>query len=315
VKWWIRPLVRIIAAVVLPLIVPAVITGAMWLIPGDPVEIICPPGACTGQAELAKRWSMDGTPLWFYYNWLWNACHGDFGRSIRVMQGDPVAGLLWESLPQTTALVCLALIPVIVFSTLAALGWLPRRLDPLWQGLGLVPSVILALLFAAAIEIGFGARSHEGTPALLRVVCAALVLGVADGTLAASVIGTRSVFDEEIKQRYIGIATLRGESVFANAIPNVMPALIGQFRGRVLHILSGAVIVEVVLGVPGVGDLLWQGTLLQDFFVVLGAAWSFSLLSGLMMLIQALAEIAVEWHVRRAPSVHAEAVPAAAVPA
>jgi peptide/nickel transport system permease protein len=304
VSWWIRPAVRIFAAVLLPLVVPLVIAGILWALPGDPVEILCPPGICTGQEELAQRWCMDAGPTHFYSCWLSNAVVGDFGRSIRVMQGQPVAELMFESMPTTGILVLLALVPVVGFSVLAALGWLPRRLDALWQGVGLVPSVILALLFAAAIEINLGPDfGADPVQKWLRLLAGALVLGVADGTLAGAVIGTRSVFDEEIKQRYIQIALLRGESPLANALPNVTPALIGQFRGRVLHLLSGAVVVEVVLGISGLGELLWDGTLLQDFFVVLAAAWAFSILSGVMLLVQATAEILVEMHVRRAPPV------------
>lgn len=302
-KWWIRPLVRIVAAILLPLVVPAVITGVLWALPGDPVEILCPPGLCTGQQELSERWHMDAGPMGFYQAWLGTAIQGDFGRSIRVLQGEQVAALLWESLPVTAMLVGFALIPVLGSAVLAVFGWLPRRLDALWHVIGLAPAVILALLFAAYVEISYGAMSHDGWPAWLRVIFAAVVLALADGTLANSVIGTRSVFDEEYKQRYVQIAVLRGESALANTLPNVLPALIGQLRGRVLSILSGAVVVEVVLKVPGLGELLWAGTLLQDFFIVLAAAWAFSLLSGAMLLVHAIAEVAVEMHVRRAPVV------------
>lgn len=307
-----RPLVRLLAAVLLPLAVPAVITAALWLLPGDPAEIICPPGICDGTAALAERWGLDKGPVAFYTGWLSKAVVGDFGNSWRVAQGFPVADLLWESLPTTAVLVLLALVPLTLFSALAALGALPRRLDPVWQAMGLVPAVILALAFAAVVQINYGALSSDGWPATLRILFGALVLGVADGALASAVVGTRSVFEEEMKQRYIQIALLRGESELANALPNVLPALIGQLRGRVLHAMSGAVIVEVVLGIPGLGDLLWDGTLLQDFGVVLAAAWAFSLLSGGLLLAQGLSEIAVALYVRRTPAGVVGDAPAAA---
>lgn len=308
-KWWIRPLVRIIAAMSLPFVVPAAITGILWALPGEPVTILCPDGLCSKaqQDALAEHLHMNDGPSGFFLNWLSLALHGDFGRSLRVMQGEPVVNLLWESAPATTELVLLALIPVIGLSLAAALGWLPRRLDGFWQALGLIPSVILALLFAAIVEINFGAMSHEGLPDKLRLIFGAIVLGVADGTLGGAILGTRSIFDEEVKQRYVQIAVLRGETVLGNALPNVLPALVGQFRGRILHILSGAVIVEVVLGISGVGELLWDGTLLQDFVVVLAAAWVFAILSGVLLLIQAVAEVLVEMHVRRAPGVPLDA--------
>ncbi len=334
--WWIRPLVRLIAAVALPLIVPAVITGILWALPGDPVEILCPPGICTGQEELAQRWHMDAGPIGFYTHWLANAFTGDFGRSIRVMQGQTVDTLLMESIMPTLWLVLAALLPVVVLSAVSAANRISARFDPAWQLIGLVPSVLFALLACALLEInqswfksvfdpvheaGWSGLSvvlawvpqalqflvpvpaTDGSMSALRIAFGAVVLGLADGALSGAVTGTRSVFEEETKQRYVQIAVLRGEGILGNMLPNVMPALIGQFRGRMLHLLSGAVVVEVVLGIPGLGQLLWDGTLLQDFFVVLAAAWAFSLLSGVLLLIQAATEVLVEMHIRRSPVV------------
>jgi peptide/nickel transport system permease protein len=295
--------VRLAAALLLPLAVPGVITAVLWILPGDPAEIICPPQICQGTAALAARWGLDQGAWSFYTGWLAKALTGEFGNSWRVQQGFPVADLLLESLPTTAALVLLSLVPLTLGSTLAALGWLPRRLDALWQAIGLVPAVIFALFCAARIEIGYGAQSHEGWPQLLRLLMGAVVLGLSDGAFAAAVVGTRSIFEEEVKQRYVQIALLRGESTLSNALPNVLPALIGQLRGRILHIMSGTVVVEVVLGIPGLGELLFDGTLLQDFGVVLAATWAFSLLSAAVLCFQAVSEIAVSMWVHRHPTV------------
>jgi peptide/nickel transport system permease protein len=301
-SWWIRPLVRLISALLLPLVVPAVITAALWLLPGDPAEIICPPGICDGTAALAERWGLDKGPIHFYVDWMSSAVRGDFGNSWRVLQGSPVSMLIWESIPKTALLVFLAVLPLMGGSILASMGLMPRRADALWQSLGLVPAVIFALIFAAIIQINFGALSFDGLAGTLRLVFGAVVLGFADGAFAGAVLGTRAVFEEEFKQRYVQIAILRGETVLSNALPNVLPALIGQFRGRMLHVLSGAIIVEVVLGIPGIGELLWDGTLLQDFGVVLAAAWGFALLSGGMLFAQAVCEVVIELYVRNYPS-------------
>jgi peptide/nickel transport system permease protein len=278
-----------------------VVTLALWLLPGDPAEIICPPGICEGTEELARHWGVDQGPVHFYRLWIANASEGEFGNSWRVATGYSVKALLFESLPATGTLMFLSMIPLGLASFFAAIGWAPRRADPFWQAIGLIPAVILALIFAAVVEINYGPFSHDGWPGTLRLLFGAGVLGIADGALAGSIVGTRGVFEEELKQRYIQIAILRGESTLSNSLPNVLPALVGQFRARILHVLSGAVIVEVVLGIPGLGELLWDGTLLQDFGVVLAAAWAFSLLSGGLLLVQALVEIGVAMHVRRYP--------------
>ncbi|MCB9668365.1 MAG: ABC transporter permease subunit [Alphaproteobacteria bacterium] len=299
--WWMRPLVRLVAAVLLPLVVPAIITGALWALPGDPANIICPPETCDGTAALAARWNLDQGPLHFYLDWMSKAVTLDMGRSWTLMAGSPVYDEMVRSVPNTALLVLWATIPLFLGTLDAALGLLPRRVDLLWQAIGLLPAVILALLVAAYVEITFGA--FGGDEALRwKLLLGGLVLGLADGALAGAVTGTRTTFEEEVKQRYVQIAMLRGESVFANAMPNVLPALIGQMRGRLLHVLSGAVVVEVVVGIPGLGELLWAGTLKQDFGVVLAATFAFSAFSGALMLFQGLSEIAVAWYVHRSPA-------------
>lgn len=295
-------MVRLVAALGLPFAVPAIITAVLWALPGHPAEIICPPGICDGTEALAERWNLHLGPWHFYTTWLADGMQGEFGNSWRVQQGFPVSDLIWESLPATAELVLLAMVPLVVGSLAAAAGWLPKRLDPVFQVIGLIPAVILALFFAAKVEINYGALSYDGWPATLRLLLGALVLGVADNALSGAVMGTRGVFEAEMKQRYVQIALLRGETPLSNALPNVLPALIGQFRARALHLMSGAVVVEVVLGIPGLGELLFDGTLLQDFGVVLAATWAFSLLSAALLMMQALGEIAVALWVRRSPA-------------
>lgn len=289
----------------LPLLVPAIIIGILWALPGDPTTMICPSCSVESKAELAARWHLDRGPVGFYTSWLSSALTLDFGTSWRTYQGMQVYDLLVEKGPRTALLVLLASLPLLLGTIGAALGTLPRRLDSLWQVIGIAPSVILALACTAVVTIQWGAMSTEGAVAWLRLALGALVLAFADGAMAGAVVGTRSVMDEEVKQRYVGIAVLRGERVLTNALPNVIPALIGQFRGRILLVLSSSVIVEVVLQIDGLGSLLWSGTLLQDFGVVLAAVWVITVLSCAMLFAQAMSEVAVALSIRRAPAVPA----------
>ncbi len=299
--WWLRPMVRVIAAFLLPFAVPGIITALIWALPGDPAEIICPPELCGGTDALAARWHLDGGPWKFFSHWVAGAAEGDFGNSWRVQQGVPVIDLLREAVPTTALLILLGLVPLILGALGAATGLLPRRLDPVASGIGLVPAVVFALLGAAIVELRYGSASFDAEATLLRSLIGALVLGFSDGAFAGAVTGVRALFHTERQQRYVGVALLRGERPLANMLPNVTPALAGQLRARVLHLLSGTVVVEVVLRINGVGDLLWGGTLLQDFGVVLAAATAFAALSGALLLIQATTEIVVALHVRRSP--------------
>ncbi|MCO4745590.1 MAG: ABC transporter permease subunit [Proteobacteria bacterium] len=284
--------------------IPALITIILWALPGSPAEIICPREICgSGTDELEVHFHLNEGPLAFYTHWLGNAVQFDFGTSWRVAAGMRVSEMLASALPATVQLILISMTLVMGASALATAGLLPRQLDPLWQAIGLLPAVILALICAAYVTITYGAVSFDGWPGTLRLLFGGLVLGVADGTLGSAIQGTRSIFEEEVKQRYVGIAVLRGESVLSNTLPNVMPALAGQLRGRVLHMLSGSVIVEVVLGIDGLGQLVWDGTLKQDFGLVLAAAWAYALISSALLALQATIEIATAWYVRRSPAI------------
>jgi ABC-type dipeptide/oligopeptide/nickel transport system permease component len=304
-RWWVRPAVRMGAALMLPVLVPAIITALIWALPGDPASLICPPKLCKGGAELAARWNLDGGPLQFFLGWMDKAIVLDFGRSWTAFQGMDVGTLLAESIPVTCALVALSSVWTFTGVFGGATGWISRHLDPLIQISGTVPVLVLTLVGAAVVDLtyGFGSTGKEGQ--IARLLIGSVVLGLADGAFAGAVTGTRGLFRRESNQRYVGVAILRGERTLANTLPNVMPALAGQVRGRLLHLLSGAVVVEVMLKIDGIGDLLWIGTLEQDFGLVLATATLFAVASGLLLFGQAACEILVALHVRRSPRVGA----------
>jgi peptide/nickel transport system permease protein len=296
-RWWLRPLVRFSAAVALPVAVPFLCVLLLWALPGDPASIICPPETCSGTEELARRWQLDQGPLHYFTSWVSGVFQGDWGNSWRVMTGLAVRPIVEESLPNTLALLGLAAVPVLAGAMVAALEMVKERVDPFLQVLGAVPGVLLALVAAAWQTLRYG---PDGEP-MAGLLLGAAVLGLADGVLSGSIIGTRGLFSAERKQRYTGVAILRGETVISNTLPNVAPAFIGQLRARGVQLLSGAVVIEVVLRVDGLGDLLWQATLAQDFGLVMPVVTLFALLSASLLFVQALGEVAVALHVRRSP--------------
>ena len=303
--WWIQPLVRVMVAFVLPLLVPACITLLIWSLPGDPAEIICPPSICTGGEELAKRWHLDQGAMSFYFHWVSSALVGDFGDSWRVLTGEKVSKLMSEKMPSTLMLIGLSLIPISLGAFIGALRKPSKRWDPVLSILGVLPVVVLALLASAFVELRFGGDSYEGIGYWSRMLTGALTLGIADGALSGAITGFRGLFIRENQQRYVGVALLRGESSISNTLPNLAGTLAGQYRARIIQLLSGSVIVEVIVGIDGFGALLWKGTLMQDFGVVLASATIFASLSALLLLGQALLEVLQMLHIRRAPKLEA----------
>ncbi len=301
--WWIQPLARAVVAIGLPLLVPGLITALIWALPGNPAEIICPPSICTGGEELAARWHLDKGPWSFYGHWVSSALQLDFGDSWRVLTGKPVIELMTQTIPNTLLLIVLALIPITAGSMLGAFQKPSKKWDSVLVFLSVLPVVVLALVAAAIVELNFAGAGEDGLGYWVRMVAAALTLGVADGALSGSILGNRSMFEQENQQRYVGISILRGESNFSNTLPNLAGALVGQYRSRIVQLLSSAVIVEVIVKIDGFGALLWRGTLKQDFGVVLAAATVFATLSSALLFFQAVVEILQNLHQRRSPHI------------
>ena len=196
--WWIQPLARAFVALFLPFLVPACITILIWALPGNPAEIICPPSICTGGEELAQRWHLDKGPMGFYSHWIASALQFDFGDSWRVLTGKPVLDLMSDTIPTTFLLIALSLIPISLGSFVGALGRPHKRWDPMLVLLGVIPVVLLSLVTAAFVEVNLGGDSYEGLGYWLRLLAGALTLGMADGALTGSVLGSRSLFEREI---------------------------------------------------------------------------------------------------------------------
>ena len=156
-----------------------------------------------------------------------------------------------QTIPNTLLLIMLALIPITVRSVFGAFQR-PSNVGTLLLFLSVLPVVVLALLAAAVVELNFAGSEDEGLGYWMRLVAAAFTLGIADGALGGSILGNRSMFEQENQQRYVGISILRGENNFSNTF-QIWRCIVGQYRSRIVQLLSGAVIVEVIVRVDGFG--------------------------------------------------------------
>ena len=300
--WWLGPFIRLISALALPMLVPAIITTVIWSLPGDPASIICPPEICKGVEVLAKDWNLDQGPIHFFTTWVGNFFQGDMGDSWRYQQGVPVSELVHSGIPNTLILLFAALIPLTLASFIGITQWISKKFDGILVAFGVLPCLVLGLIFTAIIKIQFGAAAFDDEAYWFRIAAGALTLGLTDGVLSGAIIGFRDIMSNEEKERYAQISILRGETPFENAFINVVNTLSGQYRGRILQLLSSLVIVEVLLEIDGIGMLLWVGTLSQDFGLVLSATTIFALISSALLVFQAFVEIIVAIQIRKTPA-------------
>ncbi len=235
--------------------------------------------------EYRRLMGLDDPLLAGYARWLGHVVRGDLGDSFR--DGRPVLVLLGEALPVTLLLSLpsillgyLLAIPIGVVSAIRPGGLLDRVLTALVFVLYSLPVqwVALMLVLAAsgsALPIQ-GLRS-EGTRSLGDLL-AHLLLPIACityGSLAVLSRHLRSSMLETMGQDYIRTARAKGlpetAVVLKHALPNSLLGMITLLGLTFPALASGAVIVERIFGLPGMGKLTFDAVLGRDLPVLMGS--------------------------------------------
>jgi len=307
-----RYLARRLAALVPTLLGVSLLTFLfLRLIPGDAIAVRLGTATVLTPEQLADLRAYLGLdrPLHVQYlGWLGALLRGDAGYSLRT--GQPVVREIAARLPVTmelalgAALVALATgLPLGVLSALR-----PRtRLDLLARSLGLLGlslpnfwlGTLLVLLFARYLRwmpnTGGYAGPREDLAANLRfLLFPALTLGVA---MAAVVMRTtRAAMLDALGMEYIRTARAKGLApravVARHALRNSLIVVVTILGVQVGYLLSGAVVVEEIFAVPGLGRLLVTAIHQRDYALVQGAVL---VVATLFVLANSLVDVLYGW--------------------
>lgn len=214
---------------------------------------------------------------------------GDFGISLTVSLGVPVAEMLAQRLPPTLKLNMLSLcliyslaIPVGIYAAVRRNTLLDRGSALIFFMLYSLPSFwvgLLLLIFVSRYFPWWPTRGLEENLPLtasywevLKVTAMHYVLPVvclAYGGLAFLSRYSRSAMLEVIRQDYIRTARAKGLSerivVFKHALRNGMIPLITMFAGLLPGLISGSIFVEMIFGIPGMGMLSIEAIGSRDY--------------------------------------------------
>jgi peptide/nickel transport system permease protein len=260
------------------------------LIPGDAIAVRLGTATVLSPAQLAELRAYLGLdqPLPVQYlTWLGSLLRGDAGYSLRT--GQPVMAEILARLPVTAELaLAAAVIALLVGLPLGlASALVPHtRLDLGARGLGLlglsVPNfwlgTLFVLLFARYLRWmpntgGYVGLSQDPAANLRFVLFPAITLGVA---MAAVVMRTaRAAMLDVLGADYIRTAHAKGLSAAAvvsrHALKNSLIVVVTVLGIQVGYLLSGAVVVEEIFSVPGLGRLLLNAIHQRDYALVQGA--------------------------------------------
>ncbi|GAB3716200.1 ABC transporter permease [Nocardiopsis oceani] len=270
----------------------AVMIGASLLIfavvrflPGDYAQIVLGPLASEqDRAELRTQFGLDRSLLEQYVLWIAQVLQGNFGLSLA--SGTPVAEELGARLPTTALLTAMAVVWTVLIGI--PLGLLAgtrtgsvrsTAMGRLVSGVGIsVPEFVLAAMAVFVLSrysLGFTVGSFV-TPdddflgAVVSFLPPSLVLSVF--CIAATARATRDAVLNVMVEPHVAAAAARGETrlfiithhVMRNAAIPVL-TLTGMITAT---LLGGAVIVESVFNIPGIGSYLVLGLGRRDFTVI-----------------------------------------------
>lgn len=286
-----RLLLRRLLLAVPTLLVAATIAFALaHLAPGSPAIALGGDFGAPGLVEeIARIQGLDRPIAVIYGEWLWRLAQGDLGFSFRAQTR--VAELIRDRLPVTLTLtlsaILLSMLLGIWIGTVSA-----ARAGGRWTVAGLaafqaLPAYLVAQLLVLVFALWLGwlpiqglgdpRAPPEGIVATLVERTRYLLLPVL--ALALSQLGfvallTRARLREELGRLYMTTARARGASEPAarrrHALPNALLPLLTLFGSRIGALIGGALVIETVFALPGLGRLAVTAAIARDQPTVIG---------------------------------------------
>lgn len=270
---------------VLVLAVVSVLIFAMVRItPSDPIASMTGGKTVSEETrqELQTRFHLDKSPVEQYWIWITGIFHGTLGESYQYQQ--EVGSLIAQRIGITLGLVVLSgvlstiiAVPVGVISAVKQNTWLDKLLSILTLFFVASPvfltAIVLMLVFANYLQIfppfGTGTGLWD---TLYHMVLPAVALAMNMVALTSRI--TRTTMIEQLNSDYIRTATAKGiprlRVIVVYALKNALIPVITVASIQIGATLVGAVLVESVFAMGGLGDLLISGIKAADYPVVQG---------------------------------------------
>jgi peptide/nickel transport system permease protein len=269
--------------------VSVIVFLVIHLIPGDTITAMIGTQYKLTEAQAASLRAYFGLdkPLWEQYlRWILAAAHGNLGFSVR--SGQSVMSEILRSFPVTLELALFSMVIALALGLPIGILSAVRRDTPVdlfgrffaLVGLAL-PNFWLGTLIILVLSVVFGIMPNSGdyvsfTEAPLKnlsqLFFPAITLGFA---FTASIMRTtRSAMLEVLRQDYVrtarGKGVLERNVIVTHSLRNALIPLITIIGVEFGYLLGGAVIVENVFALPGIGRLLINGIDQRDYAVVQG---------------------------------------------
>ncbi|MEE2034172.1 ABC transporter permease [Rhodococcus chondri] len=277
---------RLLAAIPLLLIVPLLIFLLIDLAPGDPAVILAGEDPTPERLEqLRATLGLDQNVFVRYLDWVASALRGDLGVSL--LSDQSVVELLSRRAATTLSLVVFAMVLAVVIGVLLGVLGSLRPGGLIDRGINVVASVAIAIpafwfglvlvsLFAVSNQIfpafGYAPLSDGFVPWFQHLVLPGVALALLPA--AEVTVQLRSALGQVMDSDYILNAKARGlgqaSVVFKHGLKNACIPVVTVLGFRVAEVLGGAVTIEIIYSMPGMGSLAVNSVQNHDVPVLLG---------------------------------------------
>ncbi len=266
--------------------ISVLIFAVMKMIPGDVISGILGVDATPElRAQLEELYGLNRPYVVQYLDWIGGVLHGDFGESIRT--AEPILPQILSRFQVTAELTILAAVIswfiAIPLGILAAVkrNSLADRFVRVFALLGVsVPGFALSILLILFLSLVFNYFSPLGYVGFFEdplrnlqiMILPASILGV---SIAGSVMRmTRSSVLEVLRQDFVKTVRAKGAServaIFKHVLRNALIPIVTLVGMQIGSLLGGAVIVEQIFSLPGLGQMTLTGINQRDYPVVQG---------------------------------------------
>ena len=260
-----------------------VVFTVLEVLPGNAAETMLGASATPeAVAALSHKLGLDQPFLTRYASWIGGALRGDLGQSYAY--NSPILPLILQRLTVSGPLALLSIVIASVVALTAGVYAAERRgrvgdaavmaasqvglaVPNFWFGILLV--LIFAVHWRLAPAGGFPGWSEPGK-AIGALILPALSLGLVQAAILTRV--TRSALLEALNEDFMRTARAKGLSrraaLWRHALPNAMPPILTILGLQFANLVAGAVVVENVFVLPGLGRLIVQSIANRDVLVV-----------------------------------------------
>ncbi|MGW6199771.1 ABC transporter permease [Kribbella sp. NPDC055110] len=256
----------------------------MAVLPGDPARVALGVNASDeAVAELRRQFGLDRPLPTQYFDWLGGLLHGDLGTSYvsKVAIGPQVFDRLQVTLWLVVAGMMIALVVAAPAGTVMAARH--RKISGLalsaFSQVGVAVPAFLAgilLIVVFAVRLGWLPANGWTPPAqdpamfLKQLILPALSLGIVQGAVLTRYV--RSAVLDVLREDYLRTARAKGlrpfQALWRHGLRNAAVPVVTVLGLQLATLLIGAVVVERVFVIPGLGSLLLDGVSNRDLLLV-----------------------------------------------